>query len=43
MTARGYWCEHCGRWIGANDAGLIVHDDVPHPADEPLGSTETLQ
>jgi len=27
----GYWCLACGRFIAANDQGVIVHDDVPHP------------
>lgn len=26
----GYWCVVCGRFL-PDDAGVIVHDDVPHP------------
>ena len=28
----GYWCVICGRFLPSDD-GVIVHDDVPHPAD----------
>lgn len=27
----GYWCVVCGRFLPADDHGVIVHDDVPHP------------
>jgi hypothetical protein len=27
----GYWCVICQRFIEADDDGLIVHDDIPHP------------
>lgn len=27
----GYWCVVCGRFLPADDCGVIVHDDVPHP------------
>ena len=27
----GYWCVVCGRWLLADDLGVIVHDHVPHP------------
>jgi len=27
----GYWCVVCGRFLPADDLGVIVHDDVPHP------------
>lgn len=30
-TARGYWCVVCGRWLPADDCGVIVHDAVEHP------------
>ncbi len=37
MTERdapaGYWCVVCGRFLPADDDGLIVHDDVKHPDD----------
>jgi hypothetical protein len=27
----GYWCVVCGRFLPADEGGVIVHDDVPHP------------
>jgi hypothetical protein len=27
----GYNCVVCGRFIEADEYGVIVHDDVPHP------------
>ena len=27
----GFWCLWCGRYLEADDDGLIVHDDVEHP------------
>lgn len=27
----GYWCVVCGRFLTADEDGVIVHDDVPHP------------
>lgn len=27
----GYWCVVCGRLLVADDLGVIVHDDKPHP------------
>ena len=27
----GYYCVVCGRWIPADEYGVIVHDDIPHP------------
>ncbi len=27
----GYWCVVCGRFLPANEDGVIVHDNVPHP------------
>lgn len=31
MKKEGYWCVVCGRFLAADDTGVIVHDDVPHP------------
>ncbi len=31
LCAGGYWCVVCGRYLSADEDGLIVHDDVPHP------------
>lgn len=27
----GYWCVVCGRFLPADEDGLIVHDAIPHP------------
>lgn len=27
----GYYCVVCGRFIEADEYGVIVHDDVVHP------------
>lgn len=27
----GYYCVVCGRYLEANEDGVIVHDDIPHP------------
>ena len=29
----GYYCVVCGRHLEADEYGVIVHDDVPHPVD----------
>jgi hypothetical protein len=30
---RVYFCVVCGRAILADEYGLFIHDDVPHPPD----------
>lgn len=27
----GYWCVVCGRFLPADEHGVIVHDAVEHP------------
>ena len=27
----GYYCVVCNKFIEADEDGVIVHDDVPHP------------
>lgn len=27
----GYYCVVCGRFLEADEYGVIVHDAVPHP------------
>lgn len=27
----GYWCVVCGRFLPADEYGVITHDNVPHP------------
>jgi hypothetical protein len=29
----GYWCVICGRFLPADDDGVIVHDDIEHPSE----------
>jgi len=39
----GYYCVVCGRFIEADDRGVIVHDDVPHPPAMGFDEEENLQ
>jgi hypothetical protein len=39
----GYYCVVCGRYLPADEHGVIVHDDVPHPADMDFGDEEKPQ
>ena len=43
LCAGGYWCVVCGRYLPADDDGLIVHDDVPHPEDMTFDEEERPQ
>ena len=40
--ADGYYCEVCGKFLPLEN-GVIVHDDVPHPADMKFNDKETTQ
>ena len=31
LQSNGYWCVVCGRFLVADEDGIIVHDPVPHP------------
>jgi hypothetical protein len=31
-TDDGYWCVVCGRYLHADENDVIVHEDIPHPA-----------
>jgi hypothetical protein len=42
LCADGYWCVVCGRILPDED-GVIVHDDVPHPADMTFDEEERPQ
>ena len=33
MNNEGYYCVVCGRFLEAEEEGVIVHDDVPHQID----------
>jgi hypothetical protein len=39
----GYYCVVCGRFIEANEDGVIVHDAVPHPPDMDFAEEEKPQ
>jgi hypothetical protein len=40
--ADGYYCVVCGKFLPLEN-GVIVHDDVPHPADMKFNDEETTQ
>lgn len=40
---QGYWCVICGRFLPANEHGVIVHDDIEHPAEMDFGDEENPQ
>lgn len=42
-ASSGYWCVVCGRYLPANEDGVIVHDDVPHPEDMTFDEEERPQ
>ena len=31
MNEEGYYCVVCGRFLPADEHGVIVHDDIEHP------------
>ena len=39
----GYWCLVCGRFLPADEDGVIVHDNVPHPEDMTFDEEERPQ
>lgn len=43
ICAGGYWCVVCGRYLPADEDGVIVHDDVPHPEDMTFDEEERPQ
>jgi hypothetical protein len=43
VLKQGYHCVICGRFLLADEYGVIVHDDVPHPADMDFGDEEKPQ
>ena len=43
MKKEGYWCVVCGRFLSADDTGVIVHDDVPHPEAMTFNEEDVLQ
>jgi len=43
MPDPGYDCVVCGRFLPADEHGVIVHDDVPHPDDMTFDEKEKPQ
>lgn len=43
MNNDGYYCVVCGKFLDADDDGVIVHDDVPHPIDMTFDDEEKPQ
>lgn len=41
--SEGYYCVVCGKFIEADEQGVIVHDDVPHPPDMDFNDEEKMQ
>ena len=39
----GYYCVVCGKFLPADEHGVIVHEDVPHPVDMDFGDEEKPQ
>ena len=39
----GYYCVVCGKFLLADERGVIVHDDVPHPQHMTFDETENPQ
>lgn len=39
----GYWCIMCGKFLHADEKGVIVHDDVPHPVDMTFDEDKVFQ
>lgn len=39
----GYYCVVCGKFLPANEYGVITHDDVPHPIDMDFEDEEKPQ
>lgn len=43
LCADGYWCVVCGRHLTADEDGVIVHDNVPHPENMTFDEEEIPQ
>ena len=39
----GYHCVVCGRFLPADEYGVIVHDDIPHPPEMDFAEEEKPQ
>lgn len=41
--SNGYYCVVCGRFLEADDQGVIVHDPIPHPPEMTFDDDERPQ
>jgi hypothetical protein len=41
--SEGYWCVVCGRYLYADEHGVILHDETEHPADMTFDDEDYLQ
>ena len=39
----GYYCVVCGKFLPADENGVIVHDDIPHPPEMDFNDEEKPQ
>lgn len=39
----GYYCVVCGKYLPADEYGVIVHDDIKHPTDMTFDDEEKPQ
>ena len=42
-NTNGYWCVICGRFLPADEHGVIVHDDIEHPPEMDFGEEDNPQ
>ena len=43
VLKQGYHCVICGRFLPANEYGVIIHDDIEHPQEMDFGDEEKPQ
>ena len=43
VMKEGYYCVICGRFLPADEHGVIVHDDIEHPQEIDFGDEEKPQ
>jgi hypothetical protein len=43
MNEEGYYCVVCGRFLPADEHGVIVHDDIEHPQEMDFADEEKPQ
>jgi hypothetical protein len=43
VLKQGYYCVICGRFLLADEYGVIVHDDIEHPSEMTFDDEEKPQ